>query len=918
MNFKKIRKHISGAFLAVSLGLTQLVAPLTVAAANYTDISGSAITIPGEGWYEVTYTPTYNGVKFYYNPANNKLAISGGTGVGKALTAILTNATYDSGKKLNISAVTNIVVGSDVTMAASVFQNLNALQSVSITSGAAFVSNTSAMFANDPNLKTVIANGATGAALPANISQVFKNTPSLTTLTGLNYTAVTKADQAFYNSGISYLDLRTMINATSTANMLYYTPKLTKINFGANPGGSSGWTGRWVYDADENSSVTAGETVKLASDWVKGTMEYAHPYVKLTTDDQYITAGLGNTAYKTAGLKTDNTYRLDAASQTFTTYCLEWLKDTPVDDYFTVVPTLPSDMTAWSPYLDATGTYTKDGASYTITRDLTAYDNDVTKALQTILFFGYPNDGGALSDTVDKITTEDFYAATQAVIWHVLSGINKSAALTTAGSNTDAANAMYELLLKQTYKNYTDLKGTGNVGITLYTPDDNTAQTMVNGSYSATFSKYDATGTKELAGAYLIVSRDAAAKDIVDEWLSEANKVHRITGLVPNQKYYLTEKSAPAGYEIAEQVSFTAMGLDQHVSMIDKYAGHTITVKKVDDSATPVYVAGAVLTLTGTDYNNKAIVARSVTTTSSGPVTFTNVYPGTYTITEKTTPEGYKTADPVTVNITLTDVADDAKNYTCTMVDKKIRYGSMSLTKVDPKGAALSGAAFKITDSSGNVFTTFTTGSSPTTIQKLVVGETYTLEETAAPNGYNTVDKRNFTVEENATNNIKITDDYTQHSLIIKKVDDAGNRLAGATIKITGTTLAGNSISEITYTSSANEDYKASLLPGTYTITETAAPSGYQVATAQNVTISLTDSEKTITIVNKATSTKPDSKSKDKKDTPAKPSGSSSSASAPKTGDTAPIELLIAIIIISLGAIAGGSFYFWKKSKKQR
>lgn len=69
-------------------------------------------------------------------------------------------------------------------------------------------------------------------------------------------------------------------------------------------------------------------------------------------------------------------------------------------------------------------------------------------------------------------------------------------------------------------------------------------------------------------------------------------------------------------------------------------------------------------------------------------------------------------------------------------------------------------------------------------------------------------------------------------SVVIKKVDDDGNYLPGATLQILNED--GEVVEEWT---STDEDYETLLPEGEYTLHETAAPEGYEVAEDQTFTI---------------------------------------------------------------------------------
>ncbi|MBU9117072.1 head-tail adaptor protein, partial [[Clostridium] innocuum] len=110
--------------------------------------------------------------------------------------------------------------------------------------------------------------------------------------------------------------------------------------------------------------------------------------------------------------------------------------------------------------------------------------------------------------------------------------------------------------------------------------DTNDVQTidMSNRQTEMHFSKVDETGEKELPGAKLqIIDKDG---NIIDQWVSTEEQ-HTITGLSEGQTYVMKEISAPYGYEIAEEITFTA-GDGQKVTMKDKMIRSYIKVNKVD------------------------------------------------------------------------------------------------------------------------------------------------------------------------------------------------------------------------------------------------------------------------------------------------------------------------------------------------
>ncbi|MEG0721163.1 MAG: SpaA isopeptide-forming pilin-related protein [Lachnospiraceae bacterium] len=92
----------------------------------------------------------------------------------------------------------------------------------------------------------------------------------------------------------------------------------------------------------------------------------------------------------------------------------------------------------------------------------------------------------------------------------------------------------------------------------------------VENDYTKTvISKQTVTSQEELPGAHLLVQNQKG--ETVDEWTSETAP-HLITCLKQEKTYYLIEKRAPKGYEIAETISFQVKntGEVQKIIMKDK------------------------------------------------------------------------------------------------------------------------------------------------------------------------------------------------------------------------------------------------------------------------------------------------------------------------------------------------------------
>ena len=176
-------------------------------------------------------------------------------------------------------------------------------------------------------------------------------------------------------------------------------------------------------------------------------------------------------------------------------------------------------------------------------------------------------------------------------------------------------------------------------------------------------------------------------------------------------------------------------------------------------------------------------------------------------------------------------------------------------SKQDLKGTEIAGATMRLTGTlnGGAEFEaqTWVSERDKSESIKLKPG-TYTLTETKAPDGYLVADPVEFKVVSDAVtsklsvqikqtdgtyadvqdNTIVMTDQYRTHQVTVNKnsLTSGITNIDGAQMSITGTTLDGKAIDEITWTSKGGEPGELTLLPGTYTLREKVAPDGYETA----------------------------------------------------------------------------------------
>ena len=224
---------------------------------------------------------------------------------------------------------------------------------------------------------------------------------------------------------------------------------------------------------------------------------------------------------------------------------------------------------------------------------------------------------------------------------------------------------------------------------------------------------------------------------------------------------------------------------------------------------------------------------------------------GRYRIVEITAPAGYLLdSTPVDVEFTYEgqQIAWQIVDGTNTNLRTSVDISKQDITN----GKELPGAKLEIRDTDGNLVEGWTSGKVPHTVRGLELEKAYTLTETRAPDGYTEAESIVFKLvqEGNEQSNIvyvKSGDDWVKLNdatvimqdapvLDIDKTDIAGNLLPGATLTIRD---ANDEVVD-TWTT----DYKTHSVPISdefiklsdgnkeyiYTLTEDAAPAGFEIA----------------------------------------------------------------------------------------
>ena len=411
-------------------------------------------------------------------------------------------------------------------------------------------------------------------------------------------------------------------------------------------------------------------------------------------------------------------------------------------------------------------------------------------------------------------------------------------------------------------------------------------------------------------------SEDYYKKDeLVATITTDDTGIAKISGL-PLGKYYVKEKATVEGFVLddeAREIDLTYR--DQDTAEVTYSADwqnnrqkvEVKVVKKEKDSDR--VLEGAVFALcvkddiTGAD--GKVIlkadtVIEELATDKEGKLTFTADLPidFAYYIKETSPAPGFATTDETQEFTFEYGGAEKEKVfYAFTFEDEPtvIEITKTSLTD----GKELEGAKLQVTDESGKVVDSWTSGKEAHIIKELVVGQKYTLTETKPADGYVTAESITFTVEDTAkSQKIEMKDDVTK--VEISKTDISGKELPGA--KLTILDKDGKTVES--WTSEEKPHYIEMLPIGEYTLREESAPDGYLVA--EDVKFTVEDTGEIQKVVMKD-EVKPE-------ETPTPETPSTQVTDTPKTGDNT--HMLI-WILLAIAGMAGSVSAVWIAKKRK-
>lgn len=299
---------------------------------------------------------------------------------------------------------------------------------------------------------------------------------------------------------------------------------------------------------------------------------------------------------------------------------------------------------------------------------------------------------------------------------------------------------------------------------------------------------------------------------------------------LPLGTYKVVEKTAPDGFVLNEEAQTVTFSYkDQDTAVIEQTAAFDNDRQKVEvsvvkkDAETDAVIAGAEFGLYAKEdilaHENVLVKADTLlgkaVTDEDGKAVFDLDLPfGKYYIRELAAPAGYVSSDE-TLDVTAAYQGQDVKVIKLAS-EFKNQPTKITVKKSDiTTGVELSGATLTVLDKDKNVIDTWkSVKGEEHLIERLTVGETYTLREEMAPYGYLKAEEITFTVEDTAEiQKVEMKDDVPTGTLIINKkgeflekvsaLDSVGGWFSHLFEYISG------SLKEVTFEVYALEDIKA-------------------------------------------------------------------------------------------------------------
>ena len=341
------------------------------------------------------------------------------------------------------------------------------------------------------------------------------------------------------------------------------------------------------------------------------------------------------------------------------------------------------------------------------------------------------------------------------------------------------------------------------------------------------------------------------ADGMISEVSLDENMTAKFDVQIPFGRYYVQEIATDEHYVLSGEkylVNFEYMGQD--IQTVDIDCGQFVNLlkrgriegHKVDDKSEPLENAVFGLFTADCVKFSRDTAIMTAASDENGCFEFTDVPFGKYIVREIESPRGYILSDKEYA----VSIAEDGEVIEITAENKPV---TVEISKRDIYGNELVGAEMVLENADGETVDKWTSDGKNHIVSKLGTGE-YVLKEIAAPDGYVIATDIKFTVDvygnvtvenvdstavsDNGYPLIVMVDDTTKVR-ISKRDITTGEELPGATLQIIDED--GNVVEEWVSTDEAHF-IEGKLIAGKeYTLRETIAPDGYEIANEIKFTV---------------------------------------------------------------------------------
>ena len=341
------------------------------------------------------------------------------------------------------------------------------------------------------------------------------------------------------------------------------------------------------------------------------------------------------------------------------------------------------------------------------------------------------------------------------------------------------------------------------------------------------------------------------ADGMISEVSLDENMTAKFDVQIPFGRYYVQEIATDEHYVLSGEkylVNFEYMGQD--IQTVDIDCGQFVNLlkrgriegHKTDDKSEPLENAVFGLFTADCVKFSRDTAIMTAASDENGCFEFTDVPFGKYIVREIESPRGYILSDKEYA----VSIAEDGKLIEITAENKPV---TVEISKRDIYGNELVGAEMVLENADGEIVDRWTSDGTNHVVSKLGAGE-YVLKEIAAPDGYIIATDIKFSVDiygnvtvenvdstavsDNGYPLIVMVDDTTKVR-ISKRDITTGEELPGATLQIIDED--GNVVEEWVSTDEAHF-IEGKLIAGKeYTLRETIAPDGYEIANEIKFTV---------------------------------------------------------------------------------